>query len=69
MGIATTAGIFFIFVSTVLIGLFRTALIMNLVPRLAKVLSALVVGEVFTSLQVLGSAIMLASLLAFQLWK
>jgi len=33
------------------------------------VLSALVLDEVFTPLQVLGSSIMLASLVAFQLWK
>jgi probable blue pigment (indigoidine) exporter len=69
MSIATTAGIFFIFVSTVRIGPFRTALIMNLEPLIAMVLSALVLGEVFTPLQVFGSAIMLASLVAFQLWK
>jgi probable blue pigment (indigoidine) exporter len=69
MSIATTGGIFFIFVSTVRIGPFRTALIMNLEPLIAMVLSALVLDEVFTPLQVLGSSIMLASLVAFQLWK
>ena len=69
MSIATTAGIFFIFVSTVRVGPFRTALIMNLEPLIAMVLSVLMLGEVITPLQAIGSAIMLASLVAFQLWK
>ena len=69
MSIATTAGIFFIFVSTVRVGPFRTALIMNLEPLIAMALSALVLGEMITPLQGVGSAIMLASLVAFQLWR
>jgi len=69
MSLATTAGILFIFVSTLRIGPFRTALIMNLEPLIAMVLSVLMLGEVITPLQGLGSAIMLASLVAFQLWK
>ena len=69
MSIATTAGIVFIFVSTMRVGPFRTALIMNLEPLIAMVLSALVLGEVITPLQALGSGIMLAALVAFQLWK
>jgi drug/metabolite transporter (DMT)-like permease len=69
MSLATTAGILFIFVSTLRIGPFRTALIMNLEPLIAMVLSVLMLGEVITPLQGLGSAIMLVSLVAFQLWK
>ena len=69
LSLATTAGILFIFVSTVRIGPFRTALIMNLEPLTAMVLSALALGEVITPLQGLGSGIMLAALVAFQLWK
>jgi drug/metabolite transporter (DMT)-like permease len=42
---------------------------MNLEPLIAMVLSVLTLGEVITPLQALGSAIMLASLVAFQLWK
>ena len=42
---------------------------MNLEPLIAMVLSVLMLGEVITPLQGLGSAIMLASLVAFQLWK
>jgi probable blue pigment (indigoidine) exporter len=69
MSLATTAGILFVFVSTVRIGPFRTALIMNLEPLTAMVLSALALGEVITPLQALGSGVMLAALIAFQLWR
>jgi probable blue pigment (indigoidine) exporter len=69
MSFATTAGILLVFVSTVRIGAFRTALVMNLEPLTATVLSVLALGEVVTPLQALGSAVMLASLVAFQLWK
>jgi probable blue pigment (indigoidine) exporter len=69
LSLATTAGILFVFVSTVRIGAFRTALIMNLEPLTATVLSALVLSEVMTPLQALGGATMLAALVAFQLWK
>jgi probable blue pigment (indigoidine) exporter len=69
MSIATTAGILFVFLSTIRIGAFRTALIMNLEPLTAMVLSALALGEIITPLQGLGSAVMLAALVAFQLWK
>ena len=69
MSVATTAGILFIFVSTVRIGPFRTALIMNLEPLTAMILSAIVLGEVITPVQGFGSAIMLAALVAFQLWR
>ena len=56
-----------LFVSIKGIGPFRTALIMNLEPLLATILSALLLGEVITPLQALGGAIMLAALVAFQL--
>jgi probable blue pigment (indigoidine) exporter len=69
LSLATTAGILFVFVSTVRIGAFRTALIMNLEPLTATVLSALVLSEVMTPLQAFGGATMLAALVAFQLWK
>ena len=42
---------------------------MNLEPLTATILSALVLGQVITPLQGLGSAIMLAALVAFQLWR
>jgi probable blue pigment (indigoidine) exporter len=69
MSLATTAGIVFIFVSTMRVGPFRTALIMNLEPLIAMIGSALVLGDVITPLQALGSGIMLAALVAFQLWR
>ena len=69
MSLATTAGIVFIFVSTMRVGPFRTALIMNLEPLIAMVGSALVLGDVITPLQALGSGIMLAALVAFQLLR
>ncbi|MBV1697394.1 MAG: DMT family transporter [Hyphomicrobiales bacterium] len=69
MSLATTAAILLMFVSTIRIGPFRTALIMNLEPFTAMVLSALMLGESVTLLEAAGSAVMLAALLAFQLWK
>jgi drug/metabolite transporter (DMT)-like permease len=69
MSLATTAGILFMFVSTIRVGAFRTALIMNLEPLTAMVLSALALGQVITPVQAAGSGIMLAALVAFQLWR
>ena len=69
MSLATTAGIVFIFVSTMRVGPFRTALIMNLEPMIAMAGSAVVLDDTITPLQGLGSAIMLAALVAFQLLK
>jgi probable blue pigment (indigoidine) exporter len=69
MSLAITAGFLFIFVSTVRVGAFRTALIMNLEPLWATVLSTLLLGEVITPLQGLGAAIMLGALVAFQIWR
>ena len=42
---------------------------MNMEPLVTMVLSVLLLGEVLTPLQGLGSAIMLAALVAFQLWR
>jgi drug/metabolite transporter (DMT)-like permease len=69
VSLATTAGILFIFVSTMRIGPFRTALIMHLEPLTAMIVSAIVLGEVITPIQGIGSAIMLAALVAFQLLR
>ncbi len=46
-----------------------TALIMNLEPLTAVVLSAIALGEVITPLQAVGSGLMLAALAAFQVWR
>ncbi len=69
VSLSTTAAILFIFISTVRIGPFRTALIMHLEPLTAMIFSALLLGEIITPLQGVGSAIMLAALVAFQLWR
>jgi drug/metabolite transporter (DMT)-like permease len=63
----TTVAVFAVFVSTMRIGPFRTALFMNLEPLLATVGSALFLGEVITPLQGVGCAVMIAALVAFQL--
>ena len=67
LGISTTTGILGVFASTIRIGPFRTALFMNLEPPLTAAGSALMLGEILTPLQVLGSAVMIAALAAFQL--
>ena len=69
VSLAITSGVMFVFVSTARIGAFRTALIMNLEPLTATILSALILGEVITPIQGLGGVIMLAALVAFQLWR
>jgi DME family drug/metabolite transporter len=69
MSLATTSGILLIFISTMRIGPFRTALILNLEPLTATILSVVVLGDVMTPIQGLGSIIMLGSLVAFQLLR
>jgi len=69
MSLATTAAILFIFISTVRIGPFRTALIMHLEPLTTMIFSAILLGQLITPAQGLGSAIMLAAMIAFQLWR
>jgi drug/metabolite transporter (DMT)-like permease len=69
VSLATTASILFVFVSTVRIGPFRTALIMNLEPLMATIMSALLLGDMLTPVQGVGGTIMLAALEAFQLWR
>jgi probable blue pigment (indigoidine) exporter len=63
----TTVAVFAVFVSTMRVGPFRTALFMNLEPLLATIGSALFLGEVITPLQGVGAAVMIAALVAFQL--
>jgi drug/metabolite transporter (DMT)-like permease len=67
VSVTVTIAVLTLFVSTQRIGPFRTALIMNLEPLLATILSAPLLGEVITPLQAMGGAIMLAALVAFQL--
>ena len=67
VSVAVTIAVLTLFISTQRIGPFRSALIMNLEPLLATLLSAPLLGEVITPLQALGGAIMLGALVAFQL--
>ncbi|HXW49622.1 MAG TPA: DMT family transporter [Xanthobacteraceae bacterium] len=69
LSLATTAAILFVFLSTVRIGPFRTAVIMHLEPLTATILSAVVLGDVMTPVQGLGAVVMLVALVAFQLWR
>ena len=64
---ATTIAVLALFMSVTRIGPFRSALIMNLEPLLATILSWPLLGEIVTPLQAAGGAIMLGALVAFQL--
>ena len=65
--VAMTIALLGVFISTVRIGPFRTALFMNLEPLIATIGSAIVLNEVITPLQAFGGAVMIAALVAFQL--
>jgi drug/metabolite transporter (DMT)-like permease len=67
VSITVTIAVLTLFISINRIGPFRSALIMNLEPLLATVLSAALLGEFMTAWQVLGGAIMLGALVTFQL--
>jgi drug/metabolite transporter (DMT)-like permease len=67
IGFTTTAAILTLYLSTQRIGPFRTALCMNLEPFMTAVLSAIVLGDRLTPLQMLGGAVMVAALCVFQL--
>jgi drug/metabolite transporter (DMT)-like permease len=67
LSVSVAIAILALYVSTVRIGPFRSALIMNLEPLLATLLSAMLLGEVITGMQALGAAIMLGALVMFQL--
>lgn len=67
VSVCTAIATLTIFMSTARIGPFRTALIMNLEPLIATLLSVPLLGETLTPVQTLGGVIMLASLIAFQL--
>jgi probable blue pigment (indigoidine) exporter len=67
VSITVTIAVLTLFISINRIGPFRSALIMNLEPLIATVLSAVLLGEFMTAWQVLGGAIMLGALVTFQL--
>jgi drug/metabolite transporter (DMT)-like permease len=65
--LAMTIAVLAVFVSTLRIGPFRTALFMNLEPLVATLGSAVVLGEVLTPLQAVGGAVMIVALVGFQM--
>jgi drug/metabolite transporter (DMT)-like permease len=67
VSVTVTIAVLALFISINRIGPFRSALIMNLEPLLATIISAPLLGEFMTAWQVLGSAIMLGALVTFQL--
>jgi drug/metabolite transporter (DMT)-like permease len=67
VSITVTIAVLTLFISINRIGPFRSALIMNLEPLIATILSAVLLGEFMTAWQVLGGAIMLGALVTFQL--
>jgi drug/metabolite transporter (DMT)-like permease len=67
VSVCTAVAVLTLYMSTIRIGPFRSALIMNLEPLLAALISIPLLGEVMTPLQAAGGAIMLAALVAFQL--
>jgi probable blue pigment (indigoidine) exporter len=67
VSLTTATGILALYVSTGRVGAFRTALVMNLEPLLATLLSVPLLSEVITPLQATGAAVMLAALVAFQI--
>ena len=69
VSVATASGILMLYVSTSRIGPFRTALIMNLEPLLASLISVPLLGEIITPVQTVGGVIMLGALVAFQVWR
>jgi probable blue pigment (indigoidine) exporter len=69
LSVGVAIAILTLYVSTVRIGPFRSALIMNIEPLLATLLSAAWLGEVLTPVQGLGAALMLAAIVAFQIWR
>ena len=69
LSLATTTAILFVFLSTVRIGAFRTAVIMHLEPLTATIFSGFALGEIITPMQALGVAIMLVGLVAFRIWR
>jgi probable blue pigment (indigoidine) exporter len=67
IGFTTTVAFLTLYISTQRIGPFRTALYMNTEPLLTAVLSALLLGDRLTAVQVAGGVVMIAALCAFQL--
>jgi len=66
VSVFSTVSTLLIYISTNTVGPFRTALAMNLEPLVTALLSVWLLGEVLTPAQLLGAAVMIGSLCAFQ---
>jgi drug/metabolite transporter (DMT)-like permease len=68
VGVAVTSTLptLLIYMSTNTVGPFRTALAMNLEPLVTLIASMALLEEVLTPIQMLGAAIMITALCAFQ---
>jgi probable blue pigment (indigoidine) exporter len=64
--VTTTASTLLIYMSANTVGPFRTALAMNLEPMLTLIFSMILLGDVLSPVQLLGAAVMIGSLCAFQ---
>lgn len=67
VSIANPIGVLALFVSIRRIGPIRTAVMMNLDPLFSTILSVAFLGQIMTLPQVMGGAVMLAALVAFQM--
>lgn len=67
MTCATTLSTLLIFISTARVGAFRTAVLLNTEPVLSSAFGFTLLGEAASGLQLLGGAIMILALCAFQL--
>jgi probable blue pigment (indigoidine) exporter len=67
MTVTSTLSVLLIFVSITRVGPFRTALILNLEPLVSTLASMVLLGEVLTSVQAIGGALVLVALCTFQM--
>lgn len=67
MSVTTTLSTLWVYVSTLRVGPFRTALVMNLEPLMSTLGSVVLLGEVMQPAQALGGALMIAALCVFQM--
>jgi len=66
VAVTSTLSTLLIYISTNTVGPFRTALAMNLEPLITLIASMALLEEVLTPIQMLGAAIMITALCAFQ---
>ncbi len=67
MALFSSAAVAFMFISTMRVGAFRTALLTNVEPLVSTLGAMIFLGESLTTLQGFGAAVMIVALCAFQL--